>query len=41
MTARPPELPVGRLAGLLAVASYCTVHDTLHRPPEIGIELEP
>ncbi|WP_326592815.1 OsmC family protein [Streptomyces sp. NBC_01294] len=37
----PPELPERRRAGLLAVASGCTVHNTLHRPPEVGIELEP
>lgn len=37
----PPELPEQRRAGLLAVASHCTVHNTLHQPPEIDIELEP
>jgi putative redox protein len=36
----PPELPEQRRAALLAVASHCTVHNTLHQPPEIGIELE-
>ncbi|CCK24651.1 hypothetical protein BN159_0272 [Streptomyces davaonensis JCM 4913] len=37
----PPELPEQRRAALLAVASRCTVHNTLHEPPEIDIELEP
>ncbi|MFE9771724.1 OsmC family protein [Streptomyces sp. NPDC005931] len=37
----PPELPEQRRAALLAVASHCTVHNTLHQPPEVGIELEP
>jgi len=37
----PPGLPEQRRAALLAVASHCTVHNTLHQPPEIGIELEP
>ncbi|GAB2909422.1 OsmC family protein [Streptomyces heilongjiangensis] len=37
----PPGLPEGRRAALLAVASHCTVHNTLRRPPEIDIELEP
>jgi uncharacterized OsmC-like protein len=36
----PPGLPEQRRAALLAVASHCTVHNTLHQPPEIGIELE-
>ncbi|MEW1636845.1 OsmC family protein [Streptomyces sp. NPDC093801] len=37
----PPELPEGRRAGLLAVASHCTVHNTLQQPPDIGIDLAP
>lgn len=37
----PPELPERRRAALLAVASHCTVHNTLHQPPEIDIELAP
>ncbi|KUO18212.1 OsmC family protein [Streptomyces dysideae] len=37
----PPELPEQRRAALLAVASHCTVHNTLRQPPEIAIELEP
>ncbi|WP_327341526.1 OsmC family protein [Streptomyces europaeiscabiei] len=36
----PPELPEQRRAALLAVASHCTVHNTLHEPPEIEIKLE-
>jgi uncharacterized OsmC-like protein len=38
--APPPELPEQRRAGLLAVASHCTVHNTLQQPPEVDIELE-
>ncbi|WP_020133871.1 OsmC family protein [Streptomyces sp. 351MFTsu5.1] len=37
----PSDLPEQRRAALLAVASRCTVHNTLHQPPEIDIELEP
>jgi putative redox protein len=37
----PPGLPEQRQAALLAVVSRCTVHNTLHQPPEIDIELEP
>ncbi|MGY6021304.1 OsmC family protein [Streptomyces spinosirectus] len=37
----PPGLPEQRRAALLAVVSRCTVHNTLHQPPEIDIELEP
>ncbi|MEU3253357.1 OsmC family protein [Streptomyces sp. NPDC006997] len=37
----PPELPEQRRAALLAVASRCTVHNTLHQPPDVDIELEP
>ncbi|MFD5256396.1 OsmC family protein [Streptomyces bobili] len=37
----PPELPAQRRDALLAVASHCTVHNTLHRPPAVDIELEP
>ncbi|MFR0355670.1 OsmC family protein [Streptomyces sediminimaris] len=37
----PPGLSEQRRAALLAVASHCTVHNTLHQPPEIDIELEP
>lgn len=34
----PPEaLPPNRLRGLLAVASHCTVHNSLVRPPEVEI----
>lgn len=35
-TAPPTGLPEQCRAALLAVASHCTVHDTLHQPPEIG-----
>lgn len=34
-----PGLPPDREAGLLAVASHCTVHNSLLRPPELTIEL--
>jgi uncharacterized OsmC-like protein len=36
----PPELPAQRQAALLAVASHCTVHNTLHDPPAVHIEVE-
>lgn len=36
----PPELPARRQAALLAVASHCTVHNTLHDPPAIRIEVD-
>jgi putative redox protein len=35
----PSGLPPGREAALLAVASHCTVHNTLRQPPGIAIEL--
>ena len=35
----PPGLPSSRKAGLLAVASHCTLHNTLRQPPDIAIEL--
>lgn len=36
----PPALSEQRRAALLAVASHCTVHNTLREPPEIRLELE-
>lgn len=33
----PPDLPDARLPGLLAVASHCTVHNTLQQAPEVTI----
>lgn len=37
---RPPgDLPPSRQAALLAVASHCTVHNTLRQAPDIAIEL--
>jgi putative redox protein len=33
----PAGLPPNRLRGLLAVASHCTVHNSLVRPPEVEI----
>lgn len=35
----PPQLPEERRPGLLAVASHCTVHNTLQRAPHVDIEL--
>lgn len=35
----PGGLPPGREAALLAVASHCTVHNTLRQAPDIAIEL--
>ena len=35
----PSDVPPSRQAALLAVASHCTVHNTLRQPPDIAIEL--
>ena len=35
----PAGVPEERRAGLLAQASHCTVHNTLHQPPPITIDL--
>lgn len=35
----PADLPPGRRSGLLAVASHCTVHNSLTNPPQITIAL--
>jgi putative redox protein len=35
----PGGVPPTRQAALLAVASHCTVHNTLRQPPDIAIEL--
>lgn len=35
-----PGLPPGRRDALLAVASHCTVHNTLRQPPGVGITLD-
>ncbi|MFD0317895.1 OsmC family protein [Streptomyces flavalbus] len=35
----PPGFPPERRDALLAVASHCTVHHTLKRPPGVDIEL--
>jgi uncharacterized OsmC-like protein len=37
----PPGLSARRQAGLLAVASHCTVHNTLCQPPAVHIGLAP
>jgi len=36
----PGGIPPGRQAAMLAVASHCTVHNTLRDAPDITIELE-
>jgi len=36
----PDGVPAERRAGLLAVASHCTVHNSLKQPPEVNIELD-
>lgn len=35
----PDGVPEDKRAPLLAVASHCTVHNTLEHPPEIRVEL--
>ncbi|ABD13811.1 osmotically inducible protein OsmC [Frankia sp. KB5] len=35
----PASLPERRRPGLVAVASHCTVHNSLHQPPDVGIEI--
>jgi uncharacterized OsmC-like protein len=35
----PGDLPASREAALLAVASHCTVHNTLRQAPDIAIGL--
>jgi uncharacterized OsmC-like protein len=37
----PAGLSASRQAGLLAVASHCTVHNTLRQPPAVHIGLSP
>jgi uncharacterized OsmC-like protein len=39
LTIRVPGIPPSRQAALLAVASHCTVHNTLRQPPDIAIEI--
>jgi putative redox protein len=40
VTITPPAgLSESRKAGLLAVASHCTVHNTIHQPPSVDINL--
>ncbi len=36
----PAGIPPGREAALLAVASHCTVHNTMRHAPDIAIELD-
>jgi len=35
----PTGLPAERWSALAAVVSHCTVHNTLHNPPDVSIEL--
>jgi uncharacterized OsmC-like protein len=35
----PADVPAERLPALLAVASHCTVHNSLTRPPAVRVEL--
>jgi putative redox protein len=37
----PPGIPPERRDALLAVASRCTVHNTLLEPPQVDLELRP
>jgi uncharacterized OsmC-like protein len=37
----PEGIPEGKMAGLLAVASHCTVHNSLEKPPAVRIDLGP
>jgi uncharacterized OsmC-like protein len=39
LTVTVPALPDERRAALLAVVSRCTVHNTLHQTPQIGISI--
>ncbi|MGZ8624798.1 MAG: OsmC family protein [Actinomycetota bacterium] len=42
MAVRLPEgFPEERRQALLSVVEHCTVHNSLQRPPEVGIALEP
>ncbi len=36
----PAKVPAERLPGLLAVASRCTLHNTLDSPPDVEIALD-
>jgi len=36
----PEGFPEGRRKALLSVVEHCTVHNTLHQPPEVTISLE-
>ncbi len=35
----PPSLPAERLQAFLAVASHCTVHNSLSEPPQVDVVL--
>lgn len=36
----PAGIPAERVPGLVAVASHCTVHNSLEHPPEVTIKAE-
>ena len=36
----PPSLPAGRVGAFLAVASHCTVHNTLANPPSVVVRVD-
>jgi putative redox protein len=37
----PDDLPPDRVAGLRAVASHCTVHNSIEHRPAMTVEIEP
>jgi putative redox protein len=37
----PDDLPAARVAGLLAMASHCTVHNSIEHRPSMTVEIEP
>ena len=37
----PEGFPEERRKAFLSVVEHCTVHNSLHQPPEVGIALEP
>ena len=36
----PEDFPEGRKKAVLRVAEQCTIHSTLHHPPDISIEIK-
>lgn len=37
----PADLPEDRAAAMLAVASHCTVHNSIHQEPKVSIDIVP